>query len=299
MKRNKYTNYNDSQLKQYHLYLNDIYRKSIFGSNEKDKINNQEFIKFKKMEDEWIEYEKKKSLLKYNCNLPVYDEFTVQNSLINHPIYNHALFDHLMMEANLDDLKKFTLNDSILNLEFFDYLALAIVGVSNVAKSEIAANLWDEAGRGRIDRFHTVLFENFLCDLDLKYDRTEIIKNMPSSGVVGINLFSYFSIYSFNKMKYFGMLAATEMLDPGHYNKLIKGINRILSNSKVDHSYYSEHEQIDIAHASGWLNNVVLPELTVSPEKTQDFWLGFYMRLDSAKSYYDDLLCLMTMEKVA
>lgn len=299
MKKNQYKNYDESKLKQVHLYLNQVYYKSIFGVNEKDQINNKDFLKFKYIEAEWIDGEKRAVLSQYDCNHHVKNELAAQEALKKHPIFNHAIFDYLMNEANLNDLKKFVISESVLNLEFFDYLALAIIGVGDQAKSEIAANLWDEAGRGKIDKFHTVLFENFMNDLGLKYNRDDVISNMSWSGIAGINLFSYFSVYPFNKMKYFGMLAATEMLDPAHYNKLINGINRILIKNKIDHSYYTEHEQIDVEHASGWLNNVVIPELSKNPEKTQDFWLGFYMRLNSAKCYYDDLFCLLTIKKAA
>ncbi|HDO9965256.1 TPA: iron-containing redox enzyme family protein, partial [Legionella pneumophila] len=262
-------------------------------------IDNKVFHEFKKYESSWMANEKNYFLTKYDCNVIVKDESLVRGVLQKQEVFNHPIFDYLMHDASIEDLKKFAYSESIMNLEFFDYLALAVIGVSAQAKVEIMANLWDEAGQGCAEKFHTVLFQNFLNDLGITYDRKQILEDLSWEGVAGINLFNYFSIYPFNKTKYFGMLAATEMLDPPHYNKLIKGIMRIFSSHNIDHSYYTEHELVDAQHASGWLNHVVIPELARKPYKTQDFWLGFYMRLDSTKKYYDQLLNSLIMKKAA
>jgi hypothetical protein len=116
-----------------------------------------------------------------------------------------------------------------------------------------------------------------------------MIAAMSWEGIAGINLFSYLSLYSSNRMMYFGLLAATEMLDPPHYSELLKGLSR--SNiQEVNAAYYKEHETIDVVHAAGWMNNVILPTLEKHPERIQEFWLGFYLRLDSVQRYYDNLL---------
>lgn len=292
----EFQNYNANELKKIHLFMNEIYHQILFGEKP---IDHKLFHEFKKHESLWMASEKNHFLTNYDCNVLVKDEVLVREVLQKHEVFNHPIFDYLMHEASLTELKKFAYSESIMNLEFFDYLALAVIGVSDQAKVEIMSNLWDEAGQGRVEKFHTVLFQNFLNDLGITYNRKQILESMSWESVAGINLFNYFSIYPFNKTKYFGMLAATEMLDPPHYNKLIKGIMRIFSSNNIDHTYYTEHELVDVAHASGWLNHVVIPELLRKPYKTQDFWLGFYMRLDSTKKHYDRLLGKIMMKKVA
>lgn len=281
-----------------HLFLNRSYYNFLFNEDVSAQLTPQQLAQFRKLEKEWIDHEVKLCLEKYNCNIKVKDVEMVVREMKKHPVFNHPIFNLLSSEATLSDLKTFILNDSILNIEFFDYLALAIIGVTGKAKSEIAANLWDEAGRGKVENSHTVLFKKFLNELNLNYDRSNIIEQMSCEGLAGINLFSHLSLYSYNKIKYFGLLAATEMLDPPHYHKLIKGINRIFNN-KLEHTYYAEHELIDIEHANGWLRNVVIPELAKNPAKTTDFWLGFYLRLDSAKRYYDSMLTSLLSKQAA
>lgn len=290
---------NPAILKKLHISLNKIYHNILFGDDEQESLNEKKFKYYKKIESAWITNETRKCVLNFNCNVLITNPLQVEKALHKHSVYDHPLFDYLQTTATEDELKQFILSESILNLEFFDYLALSIIGVSNKAKAEIARNLWDEAGRGKVEKFHTVLFNKFMDDLELHYDRQHIIENMAWEGVAGINLFNYLSMYSFNKMKYFGMLAATEMLDPLHYGKLIQGIKRLYKNEKIDFSYYTEHESIDIEHAKGWLANVVIPELAIKPEKTQEFWLGFYMRLNSAKQYYDFFLNQFQMKRAA
>ncbi len=286
-------------LRKKHIEMNKWYHNMLYDKNESNKFSESDYVKFKKMETDWIESEKKQCLRKYDCHVIVSNQEIVESALNSHGASPHPIFDYLAAEASLDDLKIFINNESVLNLEFFDYLALAVIGVSDQAKSEIARNLWDEAGRGKISQSHTVLFEKFFNDIGMKYNRHEIISNMSYEGIAGINLFNYFAIYPYNKMKYFGMLAATEMLDPPHYNKLIKGISRLFKHHPVNQQYYVEHELVDVDHASGWLQHVVIPELSVNPHKTSDFWLGFYMRLDSVKNYYDDLYHVLTMNSAA
>jgi len=290
---------NNSDVRKNFLKLNQYYHSLIFGDWElhfafKDKIS-----EMKKIETAWFNQDKSECFKKYRCDRTVKNPYIVELALRDHPVFNHPLFDFLCYEADLFALKSFLLQESILNFEFFDYLTLALVGASDGAKAEIAANLWDEAGRGDLKKFHTTLFANLIKDLGLSYQRGKILKELSWEALAGINLFNYCSLYSYNKMIYFGLLAATEMLDPPHYQKLIQGMKRLFKETRIDQSYYLEHEKIDIDHANGWLRKVIIPELENNPHKTHEFWLGFYLRLDSAKRYYDRLLQLLTTKKAA
>lgn len=289
----------NSDLRKVHLKLNQYYYALIFGNARQNLLTESCLQELKKQEAIWITHDKRECLKKYHCDRQIKNAFIVEIALKDHPVVNHPLFDYLSEEATSQELKTFIRNESILNFEFFDYLALALVGASDFAKAEISANLWDEAGRGVLDQFHTRLFGKLFKDLNLSYERQAIARDLPWEALSGINLFSYCAIYSYNKMIYYGLLAATEMLDPPHYTKLIRGLRRVFSKQAIDYSYYLEHERIDVEHANGWLRKVVLPELETDPQKTRDFWLGFYLRLDSVKRYYDRLLQLLTLKMAA
>jgi len=286
-------------LRKVHLKLNQYYHALIFGDKKTHLEMEGQLPVFKKLETAWMTQDKEECLKSYNCDRLIKNPYVVELALKDHPVVNHPLFDHLCYEANWSQLQDFVSSEAILNLEFFDYLALSLVGASDLAKAEIAANLWDEAGRGDVAKFHTRLFENLLTAMGLKYERAVLVKDLSWEALAGLNLFSYSSIYSYNKMMYYGLLAATEMLDPPHYGKLLQGMQRIFHGKNIDQSYYVEHQLIDIEHANGWLRKVILPELEAHPQKTREFWLGFYLRLNSAKRYYDRLFTQLTLKQAA
>lgn len=296
---NAFKNNHSDQLKTIHLQLNQMYYTILYHEDESAALNEDNIKKLKHIETEWMSHEKIQCYHKYDLGKEVSHIDEVEIALKKHPVYNHPLFSYLHTQADRNDLKQFLLNESVLNLEFFDYLALSIIGVSDRAKSEIIMNLWDEAGQGSIQKFHTTMFRKLLSELGIKYNRNEIIARMPWEGIAGINLFNYLSLYPFNKMTYFGFLAATEMLDPPHYSKLLKGITRIQGDQTLDSIYYEEHEKIDIIHASSWLQKIILPELAKKPYKANEFWLGFYLRLDSTKRYYDHIFNNLATKKAA
>lgn len=295
---NAFKKNHDTYLRKTHQYLNQKYYQLIFNHDDKTIYDDQALCKLKHVENVWIEHEKSDCLNRYDCSQQIKTSADAEKILIAHPVYQHQIFDYLSRDANLDEIKYFIANDAVLNLEFFDYLALSIVGVSEQVRLEIIQNLWDEAGRGSMQLFHTVQFRKILNDLGLKYDREKMIANMSWEGIAGINLFSYLSLYSSNRMMYFGLLAATEMLDPPHYRELLNGLSRT-SVKEVNAVYYKEHETIDVMHADGWMNNVILPTLEKHPEKISEFWLGFYLRLDSVQRYYDHLLHYFLNQKAA
>lgn len=74
-----------------------------------------------------------------------------------------------------------------------------------------------------------------------------------------------------------GMMAMTELY-PSHYQKLAAGCKRI-GLSERDIHYYSEHISVDVAHADGWLNNVILPISVKHPAAMTEIYHGALLRL--------------------
>lgn len=289
---------NENSLRKIHLYLNKSYHRLIFNQDEESSLSETETYKLKQIENIWIEHENSECFNKYDCYRQVKNVVDIENALYQHPAYQHEVFDYLCHQATLDDIKHFISNDSVLNLEFFDYLAYSIIGVSEQAKLEIISSMWNASGKGSIQYFHTMKFKKLMSGLELYYDRDKIINNMSWEGLAGINFYSHLSLYTANKMKYFGLLAATELLDTPHDQQLVNGISRANKNNKLDVSYYTEHEPPGW-YASGWLNQVVLPILRQRPNKLPEFWLGFYLRMDSVQRYYDKLLKYFQNKKAA
>ncbi len=82
-------------------------------------------------------------------------------------------------------------------------------------------------------------------------------------------------------------MAATELLDPPQYSKLIQGCRRV---GLPVPEYYSEHVEIDVVHGSGWLDNVIAPLARSNPRAARHILEGVALRLESCRDYYDTLL---------
>lgn len=84
-------------------------------------------------------------------------------------------------------------------------------------------------------------------------------------------------------------MAMTELLDPPRYQKLVAGCRRI-GLMERDMHYYSEHITVDIGHADGWLNNVIVPIGKKYPAALEEVYAGAALRLQTCCGYYDRLL---------
>ncbi len=89
-----------------------------------------------------------------------------------------------------------------------------------------------------------------------------------------------------------GVIAMTELLDPPQYEKLVAGCRRI-GLSERDVHYYAEHITVDIGHADGWLNNVIVPIGKNIRRRWRRSSLAPRMRLQTCNDYYDCLLAAL------
>lgn len=211
--------------------------------------------------------------------------FTAQ--VAAHVAANHRLFDFLANEANRDQIQSLFHHDASLNMRFFDVIALAAVGSNSQIRSEIAKNLWDEAGNGNQVNAHTTRFGNLLHSMKNSFDKHSALNSLSWEGLAGYNLFSYLAINRKNYAALIGCLAATELLDPSNYKKLLRGCARTGLTEELDLSYYREHIQIDVDHADGWLNNVIDPLIANDPVLSSDILFGAFFRLETCAAYYD------------
>ena len=106
------------------------------------------------IESEWLRVEKKR----FSFPIPALDAGNIVEELRHlcqkHPASHHPLFDFLSSSASATQIDYFFKSDSALNLLFFDLVAMGLVGSLPETRAEIAQNLWDEIGQGKIGRAH-------------------------------------------------------------------------------------------------------------------------------------------------
>lgn len=245
----------------------------------------------RKIEEEWEKYEESRAIINIDTiSIQTDLKSTIHSLVTGHRASKHPLFDCLEAEADRSQFLKFFAFDYSLNMLFFDLLALALPGLEGNAKQEVMQNLWDESGRGNSLKSHTSMYELITSRLLPDFDSKAIISQSDFQLFAGSNLFAFFGLRRANLYKYMGCMAATEILDPPQYNKLLAGANRIGLDKDVDLAYYSEHSTIDIVHAAGWLDNVMVPLAEGSKEIERDMLLGVLMRLNTCSDYYDMLV---------
>lgn len=205
----------------------------------------------------------------------------------------HPIFDFLESTASVEQMDYFFKSDSALNILFFDLVALMLPGSLPQTRAEICKNLWDESGNGDPNRTHVGLYEHLLTQRNISLLDDRFTNLYTWQGYTGYNVFMLGATNRQHYYKSIGAMAVTELLDPPQYTKLVRGIKRLGINEK--HAlYYTEHIEIDVDHADGWLNNVIKPLLMKKPEAANDIISGAILRLQSCADYYDGLLDTIT-----
>lgn len=200
-----------------------------------------------------------------------------------HSLYNNYISKH----ANKEDLKFFLAQETNLDPRFDDILALIQVGVTGGEKMEIASNYYDEMGNGDPDQVHTFLFSKALNALAI--DKEYIKDNMILEAQISGNLSACLALSRRHYYKAIGYFGVTEYLAPRRFKHLVSAWhrNKLPKDGIV---YHDLHIRIDTIHASGWLNNVVLPLIDKDEAIGREIALGALIRLNSSSIYLDALL---------
>ncbi|CAM8820006.1 iron-containing redox enzyme family protein [Burkholderia pseudomallei] len=212
----------------------------------------------------------------------------LRNTVQVHPAARHPLFDLLETHATRDQLERFFRSDTALNVRFFDLIVMAMIGSHPEARQELASNFWDEAGRGNPRHSHVHLFRHLLTDAGIAPSGDDFASELSWQGLRGYNLFMLCALNRQHYFKLLGVMAATELLDPPQYRKLVAGCRRLGLGPSTTR-YYDEHITVDDVHGDGWLDNVIRPLAEREPRAMSAVWAGCMLRLASCGDYYDAL----------
>lgn len=212
-------------------------------------------------------------------------EWVVAQRAANHPLY-HYLERHASRERIID----FFLSDYLLNVRFFDIIVMSALGTSGGIRQEVSQNLWDESGGGVARNAHTTLFRRLIERLGIGASKEDFLDRLQWQGLAGYNLFMLLGIHRKNYYLSVGSLAATEVLDPPQYTRLMTGCRRVGLDRETELDYYTEHITVDILHGDAWIDKVMLPLLRHKSTAAREFMLGAEMRLNTCCDYLDALL---------
>lgn len=199
----------------------------------------------------------------------------------------HPLFDYLEKQATAEQLSYFNDQETPFDIHFGDLVAMLLPGVHDAPKIELAGNFWDEMGRGTAAVTHRRLRLDFMRRVGVSEDAylTDVSRYWVEELCLA-NMYFQTSTERRLAPQAMGMLLATEMVVPGRLDRQINGWRR-LGLPDADMHYLLEHVTVDVEHAEGWLDNVVMPLLRACPHLLPEFALGVVRRLDAALAVCD------------
>ena len=243
------------------------------------------------IERAWLASGDSSPLARLSADMPLTDALRFLWS--EHTVSNHPLFDYLETTASHGQFVEFFRSDAALNIRFFDLIALILVGSDEITRKELVQNLWDESGNGNSTRSHVNLFRKLLDMVGAENVEDNHASSLGWQGLAGHNLFMLTCLQRKHYFKAIGIMAITELLDPRQYEKLVHGCHRIGLGKEGEVDYYKEHISIDIVHAQGWLENVIVPLDAKYPEARGEILQGAMLRLNTCQDYYDALLSML------
>ena len=200
---------------------------------------------------------------------------------------SHPLFPFLRDQATYQQLRRFVMQETPLEVFFGDVLTLMLPGVYGPMKVELCKNFWDEMGHAEETRMHRVLRLDLMAALDIPADH--YLTHITEYYIEELRLINMYFDTVHNRGKLLqsiGIMLATEFMIPGRLACQIAGWRRV-GMSEDPLAYLIEHTTVDVEHADGWMNQVVMPLLHDHPAAMSDMVLGVLRRLDNAGAVCD------------
>jgi pyrroloquinoline quinone (PQQ) biosynthesis protein C len=204
-----------------------------------------------------------------------------------HRVFKHPYYvEFIRTRATREDIRRYVIQESVIDGRFDDLLAMMQVGTSGPAKLEIAANFWDEMGNGDAEQVHTHLFNRIYEVFNIGPEdlQRELTANALLSGNLAVLVCRYRRLYP----EAVGFLGMTEWLVPDRFVNVVHAWERLgLPDAGI--LYHRLHVTIDSRHAAGWFHRVVRPA-AAEERMRRGIARGTLWRLDSSTRYLDERL---------
>jgi hypothetical protein len=216
---------------------------------------------------------------------PWFRSLVGENAAVDHPLY--AFLEH---EADVDQFRYFMYQESSVDADFVDLLALTQLGFADSAKAELAHNFWDEMGEGDAAWEHSRMFDQSLKSLGV----AGVTDNgLSLESLVCGNLLWATSFYRCYHRLSLGALGALETASPTRFQRLANSSKR-LSLPDVIWNYYDLHVHADTSHSTGWIRNAVVPMVAADQDAAIEIAVGVELRLSTSSRYCDAVYATLT-----
>ena len=160
---------------------------------------------------------------------------------------------------------------------FDDLVALTQVRLPVRPKLEMAANYWDEMGRGHEKGMHGGMLEHTAEELEL----TPNVRSTVWESLALANLMAGLATNRRYTYQSVGALGAIEMTAPGRVSLVNDGLRR-LGVSARGRQYFQLHAGLDVRHSEAWNREVIRPLVASDPRIARAIAEGALMRFARA-----------------
>jgi hypothetical protein len=164
--------------------------------------------------------------------------------------------------ASIEDLREFLVVEGGPDGGFDDLVALCQVGLSGAPKMELARNYWDEMGNGSPAEVHTDLHRAMGAALALPGVTRE---SLPEAALARAVLGGMLATNRQLQPEMIGALGLTELQAGPRCRLVLQAFRRLGVPSEAE-TFYAVHADVDPRHGKDWLENVVAPLATDTPE---------------------------------
>lgn len=199
------------------------------------------------------------------------------------PGQGDPLFPWLAETADLDDLCWFLEQEAAGEAGFDDLVAMAQVKVEPAqAKLELAANYWDEMGRGSLMGMHGPMLGRLVDALNLK----PTIEGTVWESLALANAMTAFATTRRYAYHAIGALGVVELTAPGRSAATAAGLKRVGVAPKV-RKYFDLHAVLDVKHSETWNAEVFKPMVAADPDCAPYLAEGALIRLTCGARCFD------------
>jgi len=197
------------------------------------------------------------------------------------PGESDPLFPWLAEEADMEQMRWFLRQEVAGEAGFDDLVAYTQVKMPEQDKLELAANYWDEMGRGNAGGMHGPMLGRLAAALDLK---PTIENTVWPALALGNTLIAFATTrrYAYHAV---GALGAVELTAPWRSGLVAQGLKRL--GVGKERQYYALHATLDVKHSETWNEDVLKPLVAADPDCARYIAEGALMRLLSGARCFE------------
>ena len=166
----------------------------------------------------------------------------------------YSLFPWLATTCSVSEMRWVLAQEIAGEAGFDDLIALTLVGMPARPKLAVAANCWDEMGRGGARGMHGSMLGSLASYLDLHLPAQVMVWQALASANTMTGLASA-GQYAFHSI---GALGVIELMAPGRAAQVEGGLRRLGVPVKFRH-HFSLHLVLNVKHSAAWNAEVIVP----------------------------------------